>query len=162
MRLAAIRKLTTSHRAHEVGLLGWDIAKMVTILGHYLNGFGVVLIIRFRHQRTHDPTKVAVNARAIVDACNLQDSEIIIDAEITAITTRFRERTVICFIQNGLICFIIAHNFRLNQHLGQSHLLINIGEQFAIDHFCGQLSLGIFVTLCLFRHMNYQYDNTDK
>ena len=84
---ATIRKLIGSQRAHEVGLPAGDIAEVMTVFRHNLDGIGIVFIVWLWNQGALHATDIAADALTVVDTGYLQDAEVVVDRKPTAIST---------------------------------------------------------------------------
>ena len=89
-----IRKLFSSQRAHEGGLIGWDISKVMSIVGNNLYRLRVKLIVGLRHQGTIHAPDIPIDTLAAVDTRNLQYSQVLEDGEPTAIVTTFGQSSI--------------------------------------------------------------------
>ena len=89
---ATVRKFIRCQRTHEVGLSTWDIAEVVAVFCHDFDGIRIILIVGLWNQGALHATDIAADALAVVDACNLQDSQVVVDAEPTAVSTTLWQR----------------------------------------------------------------------
>lgn len=55
--------------AHVIGIIGWDIADVVTVEGTNSNGVGVVFVFRLRLNVAHEFADIAIDAAPEVNAC---------------------------------------------------------------------------------------------
>ena len=92
-----IWKFIGSKPTNHLSLSAWYIADMMTVFRHYLNGVRIVFIIGFWHQGTVDATDISTNAFTVVYTSNLQDTQVVVDAQPTAIVALFRQWAMISF-----------------------------------------------------------------
>ena len=84
---AAVGELVGCEPAHHLSLSARDIAEVVTVFSHDLDSVRIKLIVGFGHEGTLHTTDIATDALAVVDACNLQDAQVVVDRKPTAIST---------------------------------------------------------------------------
>lgn len=104
-------------RTHHRGLVVVHIAKVVTILGHYLDSARVKLIARLRNQRHVYSTQIAADALPMVDACNPQNAQIIINRQPPAIAAALWQFAIVSTVIYRFYSFGIFHKGSLPQQL---------------------------------------------
>ena len=105
--------------AHVIGIIGWDIADVVTVEGTDSNGVGVVLVLRLCLDVAHELAYIAIDAESEVNACNIVVNNIGAFCYECVVRLNDWKWTSVCFIIAGFDGCDVAASFDATFHFFQ-------------------------------------------